>query len=331
MGSTTAKAKPEGLFLNLNDRYVLVAFEQVRLANDIAFPLVLTDRVRILTSLPVVPAKHWKEWLGTLLWKTIEERCNMFAIVSEPNPEPGVLNHKALRNEMVGLLHGLALTGWPQTSSVHMLCGNMNADGPDIRQHSEPVDFKFNDRLRGQTLNEARLREVFTLSEHLVNFYAGGKSRVKRGYRALHDALKADYIDDRLHLLVRALDAVVKTEQGQGRIQFGQRCSRTFLVPHADNEQALYDMYFLRNAVEHVKDIEGEPARLADEVQRKEVRERRQFQLEVLALAVYRRIVGDPILRAELGTDQGIDTFWALDDAVRAAKWNSALDLDAIQ
>lgn len=331
MRSKTAMAEPERPFLNLNDRYVLVAFEQVRLAPDIVFPLVLTDRVRILTSLPVVPAQHWKEWLGTLLWRTIEERCNLFAIVSELNPEPGVLNHKSLRNEMVGFLHGLALTGWPQTSSVHMLCGNMNADGPDIRQHSEPVDFKFNDRMRGQSLDEARLREVFSLSQHIVSFYAGGKSRVKRGYRALHDALKADYIDDRLHLLVRALDAVVKTEQGQGRNQFGQRCSRTFLVAHADNEQALHDMYFLRNAVEHVKDIEEEPARIADPVQRKEVRERRQFQLEILALAVYRRIVGDPVLRAELGTDEGIDAFWAIDDTARAARWNSGLDLDAIQ
>ena len=127
------------------------------------------------------------------------------------------------------------------------------------------------------------------------------------------------------------MDAFLKTPQGGGRVNFMGRCNSTVLAPHADNEDALGDMYLLRNAVEHVHDIDPIPDRIADPAERKRVRDRRLRQLEVMTLAVYRRIIGDAQLRTDLGTDAGIDAFWGQADPVRSARWNAPLDLNAIQ
>jgi hypothetical protein len=317
--------------LQRNDRYALLTFENAHLADGIRFPIVLTDRIHILNALPVVPADHWKEWLGTLLWDSIEDRSNLFVLVREPNDQPGVLNHRGLRNEMMAFLHALALTGWPNFEGVHLLCGNVNPDGPDIRQHKEdPVDFKTGSDAQSLPLDEARLREVFNLSPEVLAINAAGWNRILRGYRALMDGLKMDFSEDRLHLFVRALDAVLKTRQGHGREDFRERSTATFLAAHADNDVAMNDIYFIRNSIEHLHDTELEPQRIADPAERKRVREHRLRQLEALAFAVYRRIVGDSALRAALDTDAKIDAFWDLPIATRAKAWNTLLDLGAV-
>jgi len=82
--------------------------------------------------------------------------------------------------------------------------------------------------------------------------------------------------------------------------------------------------------VEHLHDTGEEPRRVVDVDERKLVRDRRLRQLEALAFAVYRRIVGDPVLRTRLGTDAGIDEFRAMPDADRAILWNVRLDFSAL-
>jgi len=317
--------------LQPGDRYALLAFEQLAVARGTRFPIIISDRVSILDELPVVPEAHWKKWLGTNMWERFEQQSTLFVLIREPNPMPGVLNHKELRRELVAFHYAFAISGMPFVETNHVICGNVDGEGADIRQHARLDDFQVNNTLALPPVDEAQLRRVWGLGQHIAAFSALGWVRIYRGFRALLDALKMDFSEDRLHLMVRAMDAIVKTEPGQGRVQFAERCDAMFLAPHANNLQSLYDMYFLRSAVEHVKDINGEPTRIANPNDRKKIRERRLRQLELLAMHVYRRIIGDAALRNDVSTDAGVDAFWAqAGRAANVARWNFPLDLNAI-
>ncbi|HEX7900363.1 MAG TPA: hypothetical protein VF950_21525 [Planctomycetota bacterium] len=316
-------------FLQVNDQYCVLGLETVA-TQGVQLPLVFSDTFQLVDACPVEPNEQWKEDKGRLFWQAVDDtRC--FLVFRQPGNDPGLLPNDAIKKPAIAFLRGLLLTGIPWSDGQYLFTGGVHADRTDIRQIQELREFHLDLGLpRADHFDEARLRTAYDLGKKILALNAGGWNRIARGFHYLWTALIVDWMEDRFHMFIRALDAVVKTSQGQGRVTFRDRCNSTFLAPHPDNPTALEDMYYIRNTIEHIHDLDPEPRRLADSVARRETRERRLRQLEVLALGVYRRIIGDSTLLADLDTDAKIDAFWALPDDLRAARWNARIPLDAI-
>lgn len=319
-------------FLQSGDQYAVLVVETVSL-RDITLPLTFSDSLQLVDELPVDVNDKWREDKGKLFWQAIEE-SNFFLVFRQPGNNPHLLPNPSIKKPVTAFLRGMVLTGIPWSDGQYFLTGGVHSGRSDIRQIDDLREFRLDLGLpRADYFDEARLRTAYDLGQKILAMSAAGWNRFARGFHYLWTALTVDYMEDRFHMFIRALDAVVKTPQGQGRVSFRDRCNSTFLTPHADNVTALEDMYNIRNTIEHIHDLDPEPRRLATATPaiRQETRERRLRQLEVLTLAVYKRIISDPVLMADLDTDAKIDAFWLQSDAVRAARWNAPLALDPIR
>jgi len=98
----------------------------------------------------------------------------------------------------------------------------------------------------------------------------------------------------------------------------------------AANQQALRDIYDLRNAVEHLNPLVDEPSRIAKPKARAELRNQLVRQVEDLSLRIYKRLFSDRHLMHEFSTDTGINALWALPRPARRLKWSDSIDLTTI-
>lgn len=314
-------------FLQVDDYYSMLVFDLVHVPGA-KFPLTMSDTFQITDKIPATVNNRWRTDLGDMLWDQIE-RSGLIAIVRQPNAAIKDFNNNSQLRELTAFMRGILLQGIPWSDGQHFLSGAVQADGPLIQHHTELIKFNHNRDLPRVYVSEGSLREAYALSRNIMGHLQDWR-RIARGFHYLMDAFSTHYLEDRLHLLVRALDGIVKTGPGQGRVEFSKRCSSTFMKPHPDNYTAMEDLYFVRNAIEHVHDHQEEPQRVKDSAQRKKLTERRLRQLEVLALRVYKRLISDSLLLTEFGKDTAIDAFWGQPDSARFARWNDPVDLDAI-
>lgn len=319
-------------FLRPGDQFAILVVETVG-AEEPTLPLQFSDTLQLVDRLPLEPNEQWREDKGRLFWRAIEG-SRFFLVFRQAGNNPDLLPNDSIKKPLTAFLRGLILTGIPWSDGQYFLTGGVYADRISLRQIEDLREFRLNLGLpRADHFDEARLRTAFDLGQKILAMNAAGWNRIARGFHFLWEALTDYWMEDRFHMFVRAMDAVLKTPYRGGTEAFVQRCSSTFLAPHQDNAETLRDMYYIRNAIEHIHDIDPEPQRLAaasGEV-RRQIRERRLRQLEVMALAVYRRIVADPTLLGDLDTDAKIDAFWVQPDAVRAARWNDQVALDTVR
>ncbi len=316
-------------FLQVGDYSCMLVFETMY-ARPAPFPMTMSDTFQITDRIPATVNDQWRKDLGAMLWNQIEG-SGLVAVVRHPNAPKFGFNDKPLQQELTAFMRGILLQGIPYSDGQHVLSGQVQADGPTIQNHSELIKFRLNlDLMPRPKVTEATVREAYALSRNIMGHLLGW-NRIGRAFHYLMDAFSSHYSEDRLHMLVRAMDGLVKTGKNQGRVEFAKRCTSTFLKPHPDNYIAMEDLYYVRNAIEHVHNYEDEPWRIPDKVERAKLRERRLRQLEVMALHVYKRLVGDAALLTEFATDKGIDDFWALPDDVRFKRWNDPFDLDAVK
>ena len=124
-------------------------------------------------------------------------------------------------------------------------------------------------------------------------------------------------------MFVRALDGLMKLEQGAGEKSF---VDRTAMIASGQGiENVAREIYRLRSHSEHLSDW---PPKLGyvKEPDRPEFVSRRAFYAEVLTGEAYRRVLSEPnLLRTHFRTDDTIEAFWR--GGARA--WTPSIDLDA--
>ena len=120
----------------------------------------------------------------------------------------------------------------------------------------------------------------------------------------------------------------MKPEIAKTRSQFAHRISQTFTGPDEETRETLLQIFDLRSSVEHMHDIldvlEG------DNATRVAFANRRTRQIDVLARVAMCRVLEDDALFEMFRLEAGIDAFWGLADADRAAAWGERLDLPTI-
>lgn len=157
-------------------------------------------------------------------------------------------------------------------------------------------------------------------------------SRIKRGFTAWHAGITQRDTGARLHQFVRAVDAVVMLEKGEGRSHFTQRCKFFVRVSTGDDKtkKTLLSLYDLRSADEHLNGFD-EVLRSVPEADRSRLIEDRAYQAELLAGRLLGRVFCEASVRQHFQDDDSTRKFWKeLNDDERRAIWGPAISLDEL-
>ena len=145
--------------------------------------------------------------------------------------------------------------------------------------------------------------------------------RFGRGCHALKVAFEQYYASDRLHGLVRSLEALILPEIGSTEKQFVTRCSM-FAGPKSSEgkiRSVLQEVYKMRCDIEHIHDWDRSLQNYPID-DRENIALWRTRQMEELTSSVYKRILLDNSLQKHFFTDSDTLTFWKQpEDVIRQA------------
>ena len=190
-----------------------------------------------------------------------------------------------------------------------------------------------------------RTKAILTSLEHIYG-YAGQPlyKRLRKGFNVwVRGAEETQEWSERLHSFIRASEAIIKptiivrkrrvlrknTLKRAFRPITATFLSRgqTFIGHSKANERLLNQLYDIRSSVEHIKDIM--PAvRKARGISGKEAFEFRALQCEILASAIYSRILCNTGLRESFSTERKVEGFWNRAEGKRQALWGDPVDLE---
>lgn len=147
----------------------------------------------------------------------------------------------------------------------------------------------------------------------LHDLYAqkGKYVRLKKGLSALIDSFKEEAADEKLHQLARAIEAIIKPEQGRTERQFIHRCK--VFGGGKKNEEVIYrEAYQLRSAIEHMNSWDAVLSIYKTDIEK--TGSLRAFQMQLLACHTYIRILNNRTLWQHFETDATVDVFWKQKD-----------------
>jgi hypothetical protein len=294
------------------------------------------DSTIVSHTLPFQIEEHWRDWLGRIQINNLAG-CNLFierfSTSGWAADQLEILDagNERLKNEveeLFSLLH-LLWTWEYERSHVYLLTGYVKGGVPSVRQFNRLEPFRIT---RGYTRVELKEQDVLEgLRLHRAaldlrsRFRDGERVRVRfwRGFRALMDALKRNYSSDRLHGLVRSLEALILPEKSNTERQFIERCG-IMAAPERNEKKAqqmLGEAYRLRSDVEHVHEWYRSLAVAGISVDEQENRALwRTRQIEALSCAAYRRILLDVNVQEHFMTDSDLREFWSPSNVANARK-----------
>jgi hypothetical protein len=291
----------------------------------------LRPRLWAATSLDFDVAEHWQTWLGSITVDELRE-ANLIIYTTMASSRPEILDDEnaALVKILDYVLFGLVLQGIPVYYRGYSMNGANVGGEINVRQFSNLKGYEPSYEIAEFRPGVDELRRAGPLSARLQRVNEGGAdwARLRRGVNALLRGSRMDDGTERLHQFVRALEALIKPDIGNTRRQFAHRIDQTFTVANAETRDALNQIFDLRSRIEHVHDpldvLEGSrDSRIA-------TANRRTRQVDVLARFALTRVVENDQLFEMFKTDAGIEAFWALPDAARAAAWGPRLDLRTV-
>ena len=315
-------------------KFALLAAENVHTAfpDDRNYRYQLSDGTWILGRMPVALDADWKEWVGTIQLKQLEN-SNLIIMYSEASTVPGVLDehHERLKKRLSQTFSLLQLSGVLEYEGANLLSGSFLEGKLEIRQMGE---FPFYYQTKGYTRTPVtiqRMEKAVHLRKALEKMESTPDEfkRLKWGWRVLMDGLQKEHGAERIHQFVRSLEALILPEIGRTKRQFTHRC-QTFAKPSASTTQILEEAFELRSMAEHLSDWER-----ALGLYPKDDREinalHRTRQMEQLASFAYFRIFESDTIRNHFINETKQGEFWKLPDNARKNIWGTQLDLTLIK
>lgn len=313
------------------EKFACYAFTRCWLADGVPREIELRPRLWAATSLDFNVAEHWKTWLGSITVDELRE-ANLILYTTMASSRPEILDDEnvTLTKVLDYVLFGLVLQGIPVNRAYSL--GGAHVRGEiNVRQFSHLSGYRPTPGL-GEFkpgVNELRRAEALSTRLQRVNEGDADWARLRRGVKALLQGSRMDDCTERLHQFVRALEALIKPDIGKTKRQFADRINQTFTVPTAETRATLEQIYELRNRIEH---LHGPLDVLPGDCEsRIAAADRRTRQVDVLARFALTRVLQDDQLFNRFKTDEGIEAFWALPDADRAAAWGPRLDLRSVE
>jgi hypothetical protein len=272
----------------------------------------------------------WKEWIGSIRKEGLDE-ANLVLLADEDSNNPEIFDdvHQRLDEDLSRLFYVLHLRqGIECVGGADSLCGSCVEDAPTIRRMSEVPTFYQSKGYTAAPIMKEWLEEGIALRSGVVAMESNKSEfrRVIRGLKVLFDGLKQTR-QDRLHQLVRSLEALVLPDIGITKSQFVHRC-QTFAKAGADAKLILQEAFDMRSDTEHLQDWERAVQNYPPS-EREDVCWQRTRQIEKLTCFAYSRLLLDATIREHFRTDDTITSFWKLPDDKRRCLWGKGLDVTA--
>lgn len=288
----------------------------------------LSDGTWVLPGVPVPDLGIWKEWVGSIRTKRLNN-ANLVLLREEPSNNPEIVDqvHFRLEKELTTLFYMLHLrAGLEIAEGADLLSGSFHRSHPDIRQVHDMAVFLPSKGWKPMSVDRDWLEDALNLSGG-VEVMDADKSqfrRVIRGLNALFNGLK-ETGQDRLHQFVRSLEALILPDEGKTKKQFIHRC-QTFTRASEETRSLLWEAFDMRSDTEHLQPWER-AIKHYPEGQREDICWHRTRQVEWLACDAYSRVLRDPTLREHFRTDDSMNDFWKLPDDQRQAIWVDPIDI----
>ena len=283
----------------------------------------LSENIRVTTCWPIPESRIWKKSMGTIRMERLV-KSNLVLVIEETSENPGVLDdvHIRLATDLRCLFSMLHLhPGIKMVRGADLVCGFFVNGVSQIRQVGRMPQFFQSKNWPRKPITRDRLEDSVVRRGGMVELEKDPAlfRRVRRGLHTLLKGLREGTGADRLHQIVRSLEALVYPEQGRTTKHFVHRC-QTFAKPGEDTSAWLKEAYDMRSNTEHLHPLD----------QCEDVCWQRTRQIEHLACSAYSRLLCDPDIRMHFETDDAIDEFWRLRDHERRCLWGTPLDLSQI-
>lgn len=290
----------------------------------------LPDGTWVCVRMPVPIDSNWEKWIGTIRLERLKN-SNLVMIVCEESVKPHLLvldsHHGKLKERLWQTFSLLQLSGVLDYEGSHLLCGSFCDGKSEVRQMSElPLFCQINGCARLPVTIE-RLEKAVQLRNAVAEMESDAESftRLKWGWRVLVDGLQRRQGEERIHQLVRSLEALIVPEAGKTKRQFVHRC-QTFARASENTKAILEEAFDLRSKAEHLnaweQALESHP-----EDDRANVALHRTRQMEQLATFVYSCIFESNAVRDYFISEVKQKEFWKLPDDERRSIWGTPLEL----
>jgi len=301
-------------------RFALLAVGSYCPTRDLGQPFEVMPGVRYFPRHELALPDEWSRTLGSL-WCDEFREASLCLLAKEP-VAPGELAYSGCSTSAKRLLDFhfcFQLLGLRCQGELRVVSGGWSEGVIGISALRRDR-FLAVDKAEHWAVTSADLRLASAMLRGWDRLYAdkGKWVKLKSGLHALAKAFREDYLDFKLHHYVQALDAVVSLESGQGWREFADR-SETFVCQRGNAHTRLGMMYRMRGKVEH---LEGWTKPLGGRVRDKEsAAVEYLWQVENLALFVYRRLLLVPRLLDEFVDETTTRSFWRSQTAIRRRKW----------
>lgn len=315
--------------LSPGEKFALIAIDNVS-REELPEEIELGEEVAIYRKPPIMGGALWREWIGSLNYAHLED-SNLVIIAKASSRTPEVLDaeNQALQQKVLAVFYSILLHGIPHMDGSLDLTG-ANVGGEISVRHISILDHFY--RAAGgrpHSVSEEDLEIAQRAARSLSAVYAGpgNFSRFKRGLHSLLRGFREELANLRLHLFIRALEALIKPEIGRTRKQFRKR-GQLFIGESSTNVDLLGELFDLRSCAEHLHDWDCGLEHV-EQAEREECGNFRSYQAELLASEAFLRVLLDDGLLQTFRDDAQIDTFWRLPGADRRSAWGDPVDLDA--
>ncbi|HWE84594.1 MAG TPA: hypothetical protein VG267_06595 [Terracidiphilus sp.] len=294
---------------------------------------------------------HWIEWLGTIQANSFRESSLFITAVIQSlgSDTNGLPLPQFLDNRVRLFHHALVLLGCGYNDAVLMVGGEKYHSGGvhigPIRPGLTPCFHPF--YRKRKAIEPIDLEKAARVMSNLELIYSHVPEklyrRLRKGFNVwVRGVQEGEEWTERIHAFVRAIEAILKCTIARKRslktkkslkrywrditptfIQRGQ----TIIGSGKSNEAVLRQLYEIRSSIEHIKDILPNVRRVRG-VHEREVFGFRALQAEILASAIYERIMASETLLSAFSTEAKVEGFWMRRTDQRQVIWGSPLDID---
>jgi hypothetical protein len=316
-----------------SEKFACFAFTFYGLDQDMPDEVQIGPRLWALRKLDLHVAEHWARGMGSVKMDALRDsNFVIYSTMLSTRPNDYDQENLDLVETLNYLLYGILLYGVPEYEQGFSLNG-ANVEGEiNVRKFSDLRHYQPSTEMPSFRLGLNDLRRAARLIDRLRAVNTGGPDwpRLRRGLKVLFDGTRMLNKDgDRLHQLVRALEALVKPEIARTRSQFAHRISQMFTLTDGETRETLLQIFDLRSYVEHMHPVldvlEG------DEAARIATANRRTRQIDVLARSALLRVMESDALMEVFRSDGATDAFWQKADAERLALWGQRLDIRMVE
>lgn len=292
-----------------------IAYEGVGISLGLRNGVDMGDHQRVIFTLLLEQPNLWKGEIRDSQLRHLKKTTFAIDLVQPPS----VASRNEIITRMRQTLYSIVLFGMPRLTTGLEILGKRYPNGIFVERVMSPLPIFLNPctdpaLLSERTFENAKLavkgiREIQTTKNDFC--------RLRRGFLWWAAAIQSNLPHRRLLRHLNAIEAIVKPNEGQISEQFVDR-SALFTV----NRSIVIELLKFRRAGESA------PAHNPIPITKSPVKPWHiSLQAELLAQAVYTRILCNPVLLEQFRTDATIDAFWRRGQGFRRMIWGKAVNL----